>query len=121
MPDFNLLESLQRGSKAAQQKMAETGLPGDEVLFSLTSDDRPEVHTLEELNSKPQVMPFVCMPTTYEPGIPNCHRMQADCCGIEVWMSPATKRTFDKITENKKLIMCMSCLMKQLEKNDQPN
>lgn len=116
--DKETWESMKRGARKAEERAKQLGQDPDNMLFSIGGKDT-EVHSLQELNAAGQVMPTVCMPTSRGPApIRNCHRMRSDCCGTEVYMSPATKKMFDKL--DKKLILCLDCFLKQLPAEVQP-
>jgi hypothetical protein len=105
-----LFDSLNRGHKKVVDVGRQTGQNVDDLLFTVSAHGEDEqVRSIAEINSRGKVLPFVCVRTAVASAIPGCHRMHCDGCRAEVWMSPATKTTFDRIES--KVILCLECAM----------
>lgn len=72
-----------------------------------------EVMSIQAKNEAGKLMVFGCAPTDQPSAVKNSIKMKCDGCPQEVWMSPETKKIFDKT--DKKIILCINCMLKQIE------
>jgi hypothetical protein len=105
--DEELFREMERRGKRAQQ--ARPGVPPEELLFTFVGDEH--VDTVAELNAAGKPTIFACSRTATTPPdcvVPGSARVFCGRCGAEVWLSPATRATRDRITLTE--IVCLECL-----------
>jgi hypothetical protein len=105
MDDDLFLEIMRRGKKARQSR---PDVPFGDLLFSLF-DDR--VSSIAEENATGETMIFGCMRTaTANPEyvVRGSTRVACNRCGAQVWISPGTRATRDRLTRTE--TVCIDCL-----------
>ncbi len=112
--DKIILERMMLAYEACMRRSAETGEDPNDLMATLSDAGKPNVSSVRETNESGEVMTFVCVRTSSGPAaVPGCTTMVCDGCREEVWISPGTLQTFEKI--KKHLVVCLDCMAKQLK------
>jgi hypothetical protein len=105
--DDDLFHDITRRLERA--KRARPDIPEGDMLFSILGDEH--VETIDEHNAAGEPTIFACLRTaTADPGcvVRGSTRVACQRCGAEVWISPATRATRDRITKAE--TVCLDCL-----------
>lgn len=105
--DEDLFNEITRRSRRAHQVRPD--VPAEDMLFTIAGDER--VETIPEVNASKEPLFFVCMRTATLKAadvFPGSTRVHCNRCQSEVWISPATKMTYDRIPKAE--IVCADCL-----------
>jgi hypothetical protein len=105
--DHDLFRDITR--RLGRAKQARPDIPEGEMLFSILGDEHTE--SIAEVNASGEPMIFACLRT--EGADPGCivrgsTRRTCNRCKAEVWISPATLETHDKLANAE--IVCLDCL-----------
>ncbi len=112
----NLEDTLKQIRKSLEEaRKARPDADPDDLLVRL---DGTKVQTHEEVNQSGEPMIFLCMPCSHGKAyVPNCAVKQCGCCGQDVWMTPGTQASYNKLTNAQ--ITCLDCQLKLLKSNEQ--
>jgi hypothetical protein len=105
--DLDLLREIEQRLERAQQ--ARPDVPAGEMLFSILGDEH--VESIAEVNASGEPMIFACMRTAtidVEHVVRGSTRRTCNRCKAEVWISPATLETHDKMANAE--IVCLECI-----------
>jgi hypothetical protein len=85
----------------------------EDLLYTIIGEEK--VNTTQEINQDGQPMIFLCLLCKKGPAfIPGCVKKVCEGCKQEVWMSPATLLTYNKITNA--YVLCVDCQMETLRR-----
>lgn len=111
---MDFLREMLRGLEAAKQAAAEKGVDVNDTLFTVAGPDSPKVQTFDEINREGEPMVFLCCRVSEANYVlPGSTKKICDGCRQEVWMSPATEMSMDRL--NKVVIVCVNCAGKMVK------
>jgi hypothetical protein len=115
--DLDLLREIEQRLERA--RVARPGIPDGEMLFSIVGDEHAE--SIAEVNASGEPMIFACLRTaTADAGciVRGSTRRTCNRCKAEVWISPATLETHDKMANAE--IVCLDCIGLMPEEGEDP-
>jgi hypothetical protein len=115
--DLDLLREIEQRLERAQQ--ARPDVPVGEMLFSIVGDEHAE--SIAEVNASGEPMIFACLRTaSANPGhvVRGSTRRTCNRCKAEVWISPTTLQTHDKMANAE--IVCLDCIGLMPEGGEDP-
>ncbi len=108
---MNILEEMLHKFQQAREQRPD--VPPQELLINLFGE--AQAQTFDETNASGQPMIFACLRCA--DARPDCivtgsTKKVCSCCKEQVWMSPATEWSMNKLTNTS--ILCMQCVQKQV-------